>query len=112
MKKSTKSALLSGLVFPGIGHLVLKQYLRGLILAFFALTASTVIVTVAVRQALTLIDRVSLGEIPTDAETIAMLAADSMSDSAGLLVNTSVLVLGICWLFGIVDSYRLGMKQE
>ena len=112
MNKSAKSALLSGLVFPGIGHLMLKQYRRGSILILFALTASTVIVTVAVKQALTVIDRVSLGDIPIDAGTIAVLAADSTSHSASVTVNISMILLGLCWLFGIIDSYRLGIKQE
>jgi hypothetical protein len=45
MKKSSKAALLSGLIFPGIGHMVLKQYLRGSVLMFSALAAFSVIVT-------------------------------------------------------------------
>jgi len=53
MKKSSTAALLSGLIFPGIGHLVLKQYLRGSILVLFALVALSVIVTRIFQQALT-----------------------------------------------------------
>jgi len=112
MKKSTQSALLSGLVFPGIGHLLLKHYLRGSILVITALTAATVIVTVAVKQALAIIDQISLDELPVDAEGMLVLASHSTSGSASAIVNMSVIVLGLCWLFGIVDSYKLGAKQE
>ena len=34
---TTKAALLSGLIFLGIGHIALKQYLRGSVLMFLAL---------------------------------------------------------------------------
>jgi len=44
MTKSTKAALLSGLIFPGIGHIVLKQYVRGSILALVALLAVSAMV--------------------------------------------------------------------
>ena len=54
MKRSSKAALLSGLIFPGIGHMVLKQYLRGSVL----------------------------------------------------------IILGACWLIGIIDSYRLGIAKD
>jgi hypothetical protein len=112
MKKSTKATLLSGLVFPGIGHIVLKQYLRGSILILFALIASSVIVNVALKRALTVVDRINSGEIPIDSETITELISNSASGTDSLIVNVSLTVLGTCWLVGIVDSYRIGIKQD
>ncbi|NOX68078.1 MAG: hypothetical protein GXP15_02740 [Gammaproteobacteria bacterium] len=112
MKKSTKSALLSALVFPGLGHLLLKHYLRGSILIVVALTASTAIVTIVVRQALAIIDQISLGDNPVDVGSVVTMASNSTSDSASVIVNLSAIVLGLCWLFGIIDSYKLGVKQE
>jgi hypothetical protein len=50
MTRSTKAALLSGLVFPGVGHMVLKRFLRGSILMLSALTALLVIVTKVTKQ--------------------------------------------------------------
>lgn len=112
MKKSVKATLLSGLVFPGIGHIVLRQYLRGSILILFALTASSVIVNVALERALTVVDRINSGEIPIDSETITELVSNSASGTDSLIVNISLIVLGTCWLVGIVDSYRIGIKQD
>ncbi len=57
MTKSTKAALLSGLVFPGIGHFVLKQYLRGSILMLVALMAMSAIVRIVFQQAQAIVDR-------------------------------------------------------
>jgi hypothetical protein len=90
MKKSIKVALLSGLVFPGL----------------------SVIVVVATRRALSVVDSMTSGEIPVDAGAITELASSSMSGADNSLVNYSLVVLGVCWIVGIIDSYRLGSSQE
>ncbi len=112
MTRSIKAALLSGLIFPGIGHMVLKQYLRGSILMFSALIALSVIVTVTIQRALTIVDSINSGEIPVDTGVIAELVSNSTSGADSSRVNISVIVLGVCWLIGIIDSYRLGISQD
>ena len=112
MKKSSKAALLSGLIFPGIGHFVLKQYLRGSILMLFALVALSVIVTRIFQQALTIVDRINSGEIPADTVAIAEMVSNSTSAADSLIDNIALIVLLACWLIGIIDSYRLGAAQE
>ncbi len=112
MKKSTKAALLSGLIFPGLGHMALKQYLRGSILMLAALIALIVIVTKAVEQALAIVDKINSGEIPLESVTITELASQSTGAAEGSILNIAVLVIIACWLIGIIDSYRLGINQE
>lgn len=109
MKRSSKAALLSGLIFPGIGHIVLKQYLRGSVLMLFALVALSVIVT---RRALTIVDRINSGDIPIDTGAIAEMVSNSTSGANSFIENIAVIVLGACWLIGIIDSYRVGVAQE
>jgi hypothetical protein len=78
MKKSTKAALLSGLIFPGIGHMVLKSYRRGFVLVLLALVATSVIINVAMQRALAIVDRISSGDISVESEAIAeMILRDS-----------------------------------
>lgn len=112
MKRSSKAALLSGLIFPGIGHIVLKQYLRGSVLMLFALVALSVIVTRIYQQALTIVDRINSGDIPVDTGAIVEMVSNSTSGADSFIENIAVLVLGACWLIGIIDSYRLGVAQE
>jgi hypothetical protein len=112
MTKSTKAVLLSGLVFPGIGHMVLKQYLRGSALMLSALVASSVIVTIAIQRALIIVDRINSGEMPVELGAIAEMASGTSSSADSRIQNISVFVLILCWLFGIIDSYRLGVAQE
>ena len=112
MTKSTKAALLSGLIFPGIGHIVLKQYLRGSILALVALLAVSAMVKVAFQRAQTIVDRVVSGEIPLETGAISELVANSSNDSDSLVPSISVIVFFACWLIGIIDSYRVGIALE
>jgi len=112
MKKSSKAALLSGLVFPGIGHMVLKQYLRGSVLILSALVALSVIVTRVFQRALTIVDRINSGDIPIETGAIAELVSNSTGGADSLVESIAVIVLGACWLIGIIDSYRLGVAQE
>lgn len=108
MTKSTKAALLSGLIFPGIGHIVLKQYRRGSILMLVALVAISAVVKIAFQQAQAIVDRVISGETSLDAGVISELLADSSNDTDGLVSSISMVVFIACWLFGIIDSYRVG----
>ena len=112
MTRSIKAALLSGLIFPGIGHMVLKQYLRGSILILFTLIALSVIVTLAVRSALSIFDSINGGEIPVESGAITELVSNSISSADNLIVDISLIVIGACWIVGIIDSYRLGIIQE
>jgi len=112
MKRSSKAALLSGLIFPGIGHIVLKQYLRGSVLMLFALIALSVVVTRIFQRALTIVDRINSGDIPVDTVAIAEMVSNSTSGADSFIENTALFVLGVCWLIGIIDSYRLGVAQE
>ena len=112
MKRSSKAALLSGPVIPGIGHIVLKQYLRGSVLMLFALVALSVIVTGIYQRALTIVDRINSGDIPVDTGAIAEMVSNSTSAADSSTGNIALAVLGVCWLVGIIDSYRLGVAQE
>ena len=104
--------MLSGLIFPGVGHIVLKEYLRGSILMLFALVALSVIVTRIYQRALTIVDRINSGDIPIETGAIAELVSNSTTGVNSFIENTAVIVLAACWLIGIIDSYRLGVAQE
>ena len=78
----------------------------------FALIALSVIVTKAIKQALTIIDRINSGEIPVETGTITELVSNSTGGADSSILNIAALVVGACWLIGIIDSYRLGLIQE
>lgn len=112
MKKSSKAALISGLIFPGIGHLFLKQYFRGSVLAVLSLAALSVIVTTAYQHAQLVVDQILSGDVSMEADAIAQAVSDSTGAADSLVDNAALVVLVACWLAGIIDSYRLGAVQE
>ena len=112
MKKSSKAALLSGLIFPGLGHIFLKEYFRGSLLVILSLAALSVVVTSAYQHALLIADQIVSGDISMEAEAIAQAVSNSTNAADSLVENTAVIVLVACWMAGIMDSYRLGAVQE
>lgn len=112
MKKSTGAALLSALVFPGVGHLFLKQHARGAGLLITSLAALAIVVRAAYQRALTIAERVVTGDMPLDVGAIAEAAAESSGTDGSLTLKAAVIVVTICWLIGIADAYRIGAVQE
>jgi hypothetical protein len=92
--------------------MILKQYRRGSVLILLAMAALSVIVTKAINQALTIVDRINSGEIPVEARAIIELASIPNSSAEDSILNIAAIVVGAVWIIGIVDSYRLGIIQE
>jgi hypothetical protein len=112
LKKSSKAALLSGLIFPGIGHLFLREYFRGSILVVLSLAALSVVVSSAYQHALLVVDRIASGDVSMEVGAIAQAVSNSTYPADGLIENAAFIVLVVCWLAGIIDSYRLGAAPE
>jgi len=112
MTRPIKAALLSGLIFPGIGHIVLKLYLRGSILIFFALASASVMVEVAFQRAQAIVERVVSGDIPIETGAITELVSNTSAGSDSTAVSISAVIFSACWLIGIADSYRAGIALE
>ena len=78
----------------------------------FALVALSVIITRIYQRVLIIVDRINSGDIPVDTGAIADMVSNSASGADSFIENVAVVVLGACWLIGIIDSYRLGIAQE
>lgn len=111
MTKSLKAALLSALIFPGVGHFFLKKNLSGIALSGIALSGLYCIVSQMVERALQITDKIQHGEIPLDVAAISELISKQPTGADAKLLNIASTVLIISWLIGIVDSYRVGRLQ-
>lgn len=111
MKTSIKAALLSGLVFPGLGQMYLRRYVRGLVLMFLVLICLAVLIVRIVAGALRGLDAIQLQGGNVDMNAVTNLAASSSSQGDGY---SSLIWLGIagCWLFAVIDAYRLGNEKD
>ena|SRR5262249_34097224 len=111
MSYAIKAALLSGLVFPGLGHLYLRRFLRGLLLAAGAAALSWFLVSVAVNSAMDIAGKIESGDVPPNAEDIsALVSKASQANERATDIATAILIA--LWIIGIVDSYREGRAKD
>ena len=112
MNNAFKGGLLSGLVFPGLGQLVLRQYRRGVLIMLVVLISLSVIVADIMQQALDILEQIELQGDAIDINAISNAAAQESTRSGGAMINILMLVVVICWVGGTVDAYRIGRKKD
>lgn len=111
MNRSLKAALLSGLVFPGSGHLYLKQYPRGYSILAIALVCFCIVVVNTVNTALKIVEQLQKDGGIIDINRATELATQASQNSDLILNQIAVYLLISCWFFGVIDSYRLANKK-
>jgi hypothetical protein len=112
MNNSLKGALLSGLVFPGLGQIILKHYQRGIALMVTVLVCLLVIVVKAIQQAFIILEKIELEGGPIDISTISNAANQASTTSDNFIFNFVTALITICWILGVVDAYRIGKKKD
>ena len=112
MNNLLKGALLSGLVFPGLGQVVLKHYKRGAVL-MLAITATLLAVLIkAVQQAFTILEKIESEGGAIDMSTISNAATQASTTSDSLIFKLLLWLIIFCWVIGVVDAYRIGRKKD
>ena len=112
MKRSTKAALLSALVFPGIGHLYLKRFPLGLLLSAGSAFASYFVVSRAVGKALPIAEHIQREGVPLDDGAIARVVSEQSLGADDSSMSIAAITFLAFWLIGIFDSFRLGRIME
>ncbi|MEJ2651689.1 MAG: hypothetical protein P8173_07835 [Gammaproteobacteria bacterium] len=111
MKRSIKAALISGLAFPGLGHIFLKKYLVGAVLLFAAGASVYSVSVTAIDTALSVAGEIEAGEVSINEDAIGRLI-EQKSQGSAKATNLSLVVLMLSWGIGVVDSYRVGKAKE
>ncbi|MEI6893101.1 MAG: hypothetical protein V5789_00380 [Colwellia sp.] len=110
MKKTTKVTLISLLIFPGAGHLILKSYLVA-----FGFIASVIYILIGFikdvhDKSQQVIESIIQGEVPMETSAITQALIEH-----GVLDNTNLSIIGyllvIIWLIAAFDAYRLAKKE-
>lgn len=108
MKHSLKAALWSALVFPGVGHLVLKRYFSGICFALVSVIALSVIIVKVVDLSNAIVERLNNDMIDLETSGLIGIISQSMVAADTSLMNYAFLVLLLTWLLAILDAYRVG----
>jgi len=103
---------LSGLLFPGLGQVVLRRYRRGMAFIFTVSIILLVMVVKAVQQAFTILEKIEAegGVISMNTITNAVIQASTPSES--LTFKILLLLLILIWVMAVIDGYRVGKKKD
>ena len=112
MDNTLKAAFLSGLVLPGLGQFFLKRYKRGTVLVLVVLGSMFVIISKALDQAWTILEKIEAEGGTLDMTTITNAATQAVSGADNSAYSFAFLLVVVCWVAGIVDAYRVGKKKE
>ena len=112
MNNSLKAAVLSGLIFPGLGQIVLKRYKRGAVIMLTVLVSLSVVVAKAVQHALAILEKIESEGGAISMSTISNAATQASATSGSLTFNLVLLLVTLCWIIGVVDAYRIGKKKD
>lgn len=111
MKKALSAGLLSAFVAPGSGHFYLK--LKRTALVFFSLAVvSLVLLLMQIYQVAQVIALdIQNGTLSLD---IGVISAEITQQTQTTIANANELLYGflLCWLVALIDSIRLGLKQD
>lgn len=110
MHRSVRAALLSGLVFPGVGQLYLGRYLRACLFLLPALAAALYFSTEVMQPVLAIAREVQSGALPFDPLAIQMRLEDQ-GHAASPLVNVAALVMLAAWIGATIDAWFAGKTE-
>ncbi len=111
MKKSTTAGLLSAFVFPGAGHLYLKHFVPGLLLAGGAAWAVYSLVSRLMSTALEIAQELQRRGDTPDLATLITLVAEQSQAAQSSSISFASMALLVIWAMGIADAYRLGRER-
>ena len=112
MNNALKGALLSGLILPGLGQVVLKHYKRGAVIMLTVLVSMSVIVIEAVQKAFTILEKIESEGGAIDMNMISNAATQISTTSDSLIFSFALLLIIFCWIIGVVDAFRIGKKKD
>lgn len=100
--KRTPAILLSALVFPGAGHLLLGRKRRAALFFVPALVALLLVVRNIIERTDAVMAQINSGALPLDVQLITeKVAAMSANDGPGMTIAVGVLVA--CWIGALLD---------
>ena len=113
MKASIKGVLLSGLVYPGVGQLILGRAVSGILFIVLATAGFIVLIYRMIQRCSRLIEQVLplLADNRLNAATLKQIL-DADSGGGWRLETISLIVLGGSWLAAMVHAYVVGRKID
>ena len=112
MNKPMKCALLSALIFPGVGQISIGHKKRGWFIIFVSGILLYMMISEIIRQASSLVEKMQKSGVALDYEFISNKTSELVSFSDNSSLNTLLVLLIISWIASVIDAYILGEKKS
>lgn len=114
MKKSTKAALLSAFVFPGMGHFYLRSPRRGMVFMLIILGAIVFAVWSTTSSLLENLDPSTIDKLQKGTASMSEISRMAASRAAGpaAYIDAVFYVVVLVWIIAIIDAYRIGRRND
>jgi hypothetical protein len=107
MNRQLKAVLMSALVYPGAGHLMLKKYPVGLaFVGVFSIFLYLVVGNIMEKTNL-IVEQITNGQIPLTVAAISEAVSGITSGTEGEALNFNIYVMIFVWAVAIFDVYRV-----
>jgi len=104
-----KAVLLSILVFPGSGHLLLKKYQTGISLIISSAIALAILINNVMQRTIKILNTIPPEEI-LKLDVMELSGRLTQTDTLQIQISTGILML--LWIFSIADSYRISSRKQ
>ena len=111
MSKALKALLLSALIFPGLGHLVINRPMRTIVFAGISMVCIFNVVAFISAISEKVLGEVESGAMPADPNLISERIHAEMA-AGGDTASMILVLFGVVWLIALVDAYRLGKQLD
>ncbi|MDH0450171.1 Uncharacterised protein [Shewanella putrefaciens] len=111
MKKALTAGLLSAFIAPGSGHFYLKHKRSALVFFSLAVISLMLLLMQIYQVAQVIALEIQNGSLPLD---VGVISAEITQQTQTTMANANELLYGflLCWLVALLDSIRLGLKQD
>jgi len=112
MKRATKAALLSALVFPGAGYFAVNKTKQALTFILLTLTGLSAIIYDSIYKAQIIAQKVTSGSLSLDANIIREEILKTQGVISPAIITAITFGIGALWIVGVIDGYRIGKSQD
>ena len=112
MSKAMKGVLLSGLVLPGLGQIVLKSYLRGVVFMLAAVVGLATVMIKAGQAAMAIVEKIGPASGNLDINQMITSTHQAIAEANTVGYKLAIVVILFAWLYSAVDAYLIGRRLD
>ncbi|RJQ82436.1 MAG: hypothetical protein C4519_07885 [Desulfobacteraceae bacterium] len=112
MSHAVKGLFLSALIFPGLGQVVLKHYLRGMLWMAVAVAGVFLFLMQATRTAWAVVLKMADIHAPIGWDGMIAASQQVLAEAHGPGFGTALLLILFAWLVSSADAYLIGRRID